>query len=132
MATATLTPYCHNGIATSFGLVSTSANGAKWMKSGRDIACPYSIEIQRKLTAPNANTNDHVVVRIAETERNATTGKLATGQILIDISIPKDSSIITAEYQQHLLGIASSLLNDSADLAATHVAQTALVEGRDL
>jgi len=132
MASATLSPYKSSAGTQAFVLTSTSATGARYQVSGREIACPYVVEIQRKLTASGASTNDHVTVRIARTERNATTSKLATCQALLDISIPKDQSIIGATMQKEILSVLASLLNESTVMEATTVAMTALIEGRDL
>lgn len=131
MASSTLTPYCNNVATQTFILVSTTAIGARYMASGRAISCPYTIEIVRKLN-PNGTGNDHVGLRIARTEQNVTTGKLATCQFLLDISIPKDQSIITQVVQKELGAILASIFNESTAMEATSVALTALVEGRDL
>lgn len=132
MASSTLTPKYDNSSSYTFVLVSTSADGATFKVDGRDLATPFEVNVQRKLTTGNKTGNDHVVVRMARTERNATTAKLATAQVLVDISIPKDCSIITQAEQVKLLGAVSSLLNDNAALQATTVARTALVNGRDI
>lgn len=131
MASATLSPYKNNTTTQVFSLVSVLSSGARYMASGRAISSPYVIEIQRKLN-PNGTGNDHVGIRIARTEQNVTTGKLATCQFLLDISIPKDQSILTPAVQKELGSILASLFNESTAMEATTVALTALVEGRDL
>lgn len=132
MASASLTPYDDSSSQVTFNLVSQSATGATYKVASRDLATPFMVEITRKLTAPSASSNDHIVVRVARVERNADTGKLATLQCLVDVSIPKDTSILDSTAQLELLGVVGSLLNDSTAMEATTVARTAIIEGRDL
>lgn len=131
MASSSLTLYRNNTSTQVFTLVSVLSDGARYMATGRPIACPFVLEIKRKLN-PNGTGNDHVGVRIARTEQNVTTGKLATCQYLLDISIPKDQSILTQTVQCEIGALLASLFNESTAMEATHVALTALVEGRDV
>jgi len=132
MASNSLTPYTTNAATQSFALVSTSSAATKWAVSGREIGLPYVIELQRKLTAPGASANDHIVIRIARTERNTATTKLATMQILTDVSIPKDATVITQTEQKKLLSILASLLNECTAMEATTANIACVIEGRDL
>lgn len=132
MASASLSPFNSNAVSVSFSLVSTSATGASYQASGRDLSLPYKVQIDRKIGPSGAAANDHVVMKISRIEKNVTTAKLATGSVQIDISVPRDSAALTKVYIVEMLGIASSLLNDNTALAATSVARTALAEGRDL
>lgn len=130
MASSSLTPYKDNTNQVTFSLVSTSADKTAFKVSGRSIACPYTIELSRKLST--GKTNDHVQVRVAITERNTTTSVLATGQVLLDISIPKDQSIITNTVMTEVLGVLASLLDQATANNASSANRTALIEGRDL
>jgi hypothetical protein len=132
MASSSLTPYKDNSNQVTFNLVTTSQNGSTYKVSGRELALPHVVEIQRKLTSNNSTGNDHVILRGARTERNATTGKLATAQVMVDISIPKDQSTLDATAQAELLSCVASLLNEASAMEATHANITALIEGRDL
>lgn len=132
MASATLTPYRNNANQVTFSLVSTSADQTTYKVSGNPLSEPHLVEITRKLTNSNSASNDHVQVRIARVERNATTGKLATMQVLCDISLPKDDSILTATVQKEQLAILASLFNEATAMEATTANITALIEGRDL
>jgi len=132
MASSTLTAYRDGSDTVVFTLVSTSATGAVWTVSGRSLSAPYSISIDRKINSSGAMANDHVILRISETELNATTGKPATLAATLDISIPKDQSILTPTVQKYLLKRLASLLNDQSATAATFVSAVALIEGRDL
>jgi hypothetical protein len=132
MASATLAPYKTNAATQSFTLVSSGTTGATWKATGRDLSTPYVISVERKLSTSTSTTNDHIVVRIARTERNTTTSKLATCQVLLDVSIPKDTSVLTAAVQKEILSCVSSLLNENTAMEATSVNITALIEGRDL
>lgn len=131
MAKSTLAPYVNSSTQQSFSLVSSGKEGSVWKVASRDLACPYGIEIQRKLTSGNATGNDHVIVRVFRTERNATTGKLATAQVLLDISIPKDTSILTLTEQTKLVCVMASVLNAETAMEATLANITALLSGAD-
>lgn len=131
MASQTLTLYKNNTQTQVFGLASVVADGARYMASGRAIACPFVVETKRKLNL-NGTGNDHVSLRIARTEQNATTGKLATSQVLLDISIAKDQSILTPTVQKELVALLASALDESTAVESTTVNATALIEGRDL
>jgi hypothetical protein len=132
MASSSLTPYRNNSDQVTFQLVSTSSEGSSYRVSGRDLSSPHVVDIKRKLTSGNSTANDHISVRVARTERNASTSKLATMQVLLDISIPKDTSILTSTVQAEQLAIAASLLNEATAMEATTANITALIEGRDL
>lgn len=130
MATSTLSFYKTNSTQVSFSLVSTSSEKSIWKVASRSLSTPLSLEISRKLSSGNAN--DHITVRIAQVERNASTAQLATAQVLLDISVPKDQSILTQTVIVELLGLLSSLLDDSTALQATSANRTAIADGRDL
>lgn len=132
MASSTLTPYRNSANQVTFDLVTQSKDGATYKVAARDLATPHVVDIQRKLTSASATGNDHVLLRLARTERNATTGKLATLQVLVDISIPKDTSILTQTIQKEAIALMSSLLNDEVAIAATTVNAAALIAGGDL
>jgi len=132
MASNSLTLYYDSATTRTFKLVSSGSSGAEYQVEGRDLATPYSITTTRKKTAPNAAGNDHIQVRVARTERNTSTQKLATMQVLLDISIPKDTSVITIAEQKKLLGECCSLLRDATANAATQANVTALIGGFDL
>lgn len=132
MPSSTISPKYGDTETTVFTLVSSSATGSKYQVSGRDLATPKGIEITRRLTQPSAQANDHIQLRIFHTERNATTMKLATAQVLVDISCPKDTSILTQAVQAQLLGCLSSILNDYAAVEDDRATNTALLSGMDL
>jgi len=132
MAAATLTPYYNNTTQTTYNLVSTGPTGSMWKLAGRDLGQPKSVEIIRKMTPIGSSANDHVILRLSNTMRNATTGKLATLVATCDISLPKDATDLTTNQRLYMLAELASLLNDSSANAATTVARSALIEGRDL
>lgn len=127
-----LTPYYDNTNQTTFVQASASEKITKWIESGLDIACPHKVEVIRKLTPPTSNSNDHVILRVSKTMRNATTSKLATMQVSLDISIPKDTSELDSTEQKALVSELASLLNEATAMEATSANITALIEGRDL
>jgi len=131
VAKSTIAPYRNSANSQSFSLVTTGATGSTWKVAGRDLALPYVVEIQRKLTSSGASGNDHIIVRVARTERNATTMKLATAQCLLDISIPKDTTLLTQTVQKEIVSILASVLNEETAMEATNANITALVSGGD-
>lgn len=132
MASNSLTPYISSAMTQAFALQSTTERGAKYLASGRSLSTPYSVEIVRKLTPPSASGNDHIILRVQRTEANVTTGKLATMQISVDFSIPKDQSVLGVTEQRYCAAIIASLLDESTAISATQVNVAALLEGRDL
>lgn len=132
MASSTLTFYYDATHSQSFSLVSTGQNLSNWKVAGRDLSLPYEVSVQRKLTPPSALGNDHVIVTIRGVERNATTGKLVTGSVTMDISIPKDTATIGLNAMSQMVGYLSSLINDGGVLAGTNTNRTAILGGRDL
>lgn len=132
MATTTLTAYTTNTLTQAFELQSTSETKTVWIATGREIACPYTVSVERKKASSNSPSNDHVVLRVTRIERNATTGKLATFQSSLDLSIPKDQSILSATEQKKAISWISSCLNEGTAMEATNANITKLIEGRDL
>lgn len=130
MASSTLNPFVDNAQHQNFVLKSSTQTGSVWMVPGRSISLPYEIETVRKVN-PNALSNDHSIVRLTRKEQNASSGKLATCQFTLDGSLPKDSSVITAVEQRHMLCLLISLLNESTALEASNANITAILEGRD-
>jgi hypothetical protein len=132
MSSSTLTAYENSSDTQVFSLASENQNGARYLAADRDIAAPYVVDVVRKLTAPNATGNDHVTLRVAKTERNGDTGKLATMQVLVDISIPKDTSVLTQTIQKEVVSVACSLLNEATAMEATSVNIGKLISGLNL
>jgi len=132
MASSSLTPYKDSSNQVTFNLSTQGENFCQYIVADRPIATPYMLEIRRKTTSPGAASNDHVVVRLARIERNSETGKPVTGQVMLDISIPKDSDTITVAYMKELIGILSSVLNEDVALEATTANAAALLAGSDL
>lgn len=131
MASTSLDLYGTNAEHQVFTLVSTSIDGAHYKVANRPMSTPTVLEISRKIK-PGVAQNDHVLVRLARSEQNVSTGKIATFQVLLDISIPKDQSILTPAECFVDLGKIASLLNDGAAMAATVNNRAALVDGRDV
>jgi len=132
MPSSSLTPYYTNSAQFTFQLATTSETGACYKIAGRPLSTPYQVEIIRKVTPSAATANDHVILRATLIGRNATTSKLATASVSVDVSIPKDAATISETDVIHMLGVIASLINDSAALQSTTVNATALLEGRDL
>jgi len=130
MASSTITLYKTNAATVAFALVSSSVDKTVWKVAGLPLSTPYQLELTRKLVP--GSKNNHIGVRLARTEQNTSTSVLATAQILVDISVPKDQSILSASVVTEMLGVIASLLNDGTALAATSVNRTALGDARDV
>jgi len=130
MPSSTLTLKKDTTNSVVFSIVSSSEFGAKYIVSGRPSSQPFGLEVQRVLTPPSSTSNDHMKIRIYRTDRNTDTGKLATGQVLVDLSIPKDNANITNTELIELLVMVGSLFTDGAAGSATTVNATAIVETR--
>lgn len=132
MATETITAYESNVATSVFVLAQTGATKTEWRKTGRALALPYSLSVERKIGNSNSPSNDHIVLRVSRVEANATTSKLATFQVSLDISIPKDQTVLTPAEQKKALSIIASILNEGTAMEATNANITKLIEGRDL
>lgn len=133
MPSSTLTLYYGDSSSSlAFPLVSTSATGSTWRVASRGIGIPYSVTTQRKLGAPGALSNDKVTVQLKRVENNATTGKPATFVATLDLSIPRDTSIITLTEQARMVKFLTCIGWDNAAGAATVANATALLTGGDL
>jgi len=130
MASANLSLAVAGATRVTFQLVSTSLNKTAWIVSGRKLATPYQISIERKLVSGKGN--DQVILRVLRIENNATTGLPATALVTLSASIPKDQSILTTDVCKQLLVVVGSFINDFADGSATTSAATSFLEGRDV
>lgn len=134
MPSSSLTPYKTSAGQVTYSLIGSSPTAAKWSVSGYGLGVPRILEQTLKVGAPGAAANDHVIVRLSQSDENSTTGKIATANVTLDVSIPRDSATITSTEIVELLGILSSLLNDCASVedSANATNRTALAEGRVL
>jgi len=133
MASASLSPKSGDTETTTLQLASNSATGAQYLVSGRALNAPKGLEIRRMITKSNQTANDHIVVRLFHTEPNVTTGKLATAQVMLDISVPKDLSVIGTAGVHALCNMLASTINNYGNNAAdTSPTVTSLISGMDL
>lgn len=131
MASSSLNPYVDSTNRQALTLKSTSPSGAIFMVAGRALGAPFEIEQVRKVNASSLS-NDHSIIRLTRKEANVATGKLATLQVTVDVSIPKDVTILTPTEQKKAISLICSLLNESTAMEATNANITAIIEGRDL
>jgi len=132
MASSTVALKYDASNTVTFELVSTSSTGAKWKVGSRSLSAPYSVEIIRKENSSGALANDHIILRMSRTEINATSGKPATLSATLDISIPKDQTILDMTAQKQLLKLFGDIPNDGGAMSATYNLVTAILEGRDM
>jgi len=133
MASATLSPKSGDTEVTTLSLASNSATGATYLVAGRALNAPKGLEIKRLITRSGQTANDHIQLRFFTTEPNATTGKLATAQVMLDISVPKDLPVIGTAGVQALCAMLASTINNYGNNAAD-ISPTvgSLISGLDL
>jgi len=132
MASASITTYKNNTQTYVYTLVSQSADTTVWKIANRTLGEPMTLSLQRKVGPTGSKTNDHIILRSSRTDKNATTGLPATCSITLDVSIPRDNSIITAQAQTDLLQSVASIINEYAANAATQVNAGKIVGATDL
>lgn len=134
MSSSSLAPKYSEANVTTFALVSENAAGAKWLVASRPLANPQSIEVIRKIGNQNSNANDHVILRSVRSETNATTGKVATAVVSVDISIPRDTATVTQLMINRMIGELVSLLNgfSSTELETSRSEIISLLSGGTL
>jgi len=134
MPSTSLTPYKDASNQITYTLMGSSPSNAKWSVSGYGLGVPRTLEQTVKIGPPGATGNDHVTLKLVQSDQNSSTGKNVTCSITVDISIPRDAATITPTEVGELLGVLSSLLNDAAAVEnyASATNRTALAEGRIL
>jgi len=139
MASATLTVYDENAGTTVYGLQSTSASKTVYVKTGRSLAKPQAVEIERKFASGSSGANDHVIVRLKQTEQSTLSPyKLCTFSATLDLSIPRDltgfTGGTTADLMKRVMNLVSALNNNVAcNVAnASNTGLNTLLSGGDL
>jgi len=132
MASNTLTAYETATATKTFNLVTTSKEQTVWRASGRSLGQPYEVQIVRKIGNAGQKTNDNVQLRVLKTELDPATGLVATAHATLNISVPRNASLIPGAQIVQMMSVVASLLNDGTAVPSTSANKTALVEGRDL
>lgn len=136
MASSTLTPYNEDSVQTTYALQSTSDRKTRWVVTGRSLARPQLVEIERKLAPNNSSANDHVIVRSSVTEQSTLSPyKPCTFSAVLDISIPRDQTGVTTAIMLKQLSHLCSLLRMGTAMSTTNANNTnlnALISGNDL
>lgn len=130
MASSTITLYKNSTQTKSFLLANQGTESTVHKVAGRALACPEQFE--RILTLKGAKANDLATYRYKRVEQNANTSALASLQIEVRISIPKDQSILNATAVVEGLSMIASAINDNSATSATTANRSAMAEGRDL
>jgi len=139
MASSSLTLYDENAGTTVYALQSTSATKTVYAKTGRSLAKPQNITIERKFAPSNSGANDHVIVTVNQTEQSTLSPyKLCTFSAKLDLSIPRDwtgfAAGTNADMLKRIANLVSSLNNNVAlNVAnASNTGLNAIVSGSDL
>jgi len=131
MPTSTLTLYDENTGTTAYSLQSTSATKSVWAKTGRSLAKPQWVSVERKFAPGSSGANDHVIVSVGQTEQSTLSPyKLQTFVAKLDLSIPRDwtgfTSGTNADMLKRIANLISALNNDVA-LNVANASNTGLV-----
>jgi len=139
MASATLTLYDENTGTTVYALQSTSATKTIYAKTGRSLAKPQKVEIERRFAPTNSGANDQVIVRVVQTEQSTLAPyKLCTFSASLTLSIPRDFTGFTGGTNADMLKRIANLASALNNLGALNVANAsngglnALISGSDL
>jgi len=139
MPSSSLTLYNENSGTTVYALQSTSATKTVYAVTGRSLAKPMIVTVERKFAQGNSSANDHVIVSVAQTEQSTLSPyKLTTFSAKLDLSIPRDwtgfSGGTNADMLKRIANLVSAL-NNSVALNVANSANTglnAIVSGGDL
>jgi len=124
MASASLTLYNENSGTAVYALQSTSATKTTWAVTGRSLAKPMWVSVERKFAPANSSANDHVIVTVGQTVASTLSPyKLCTFSAKLDLSIPRDwtgfSGGTSAEMCARIANLVS-LMNNSSALSCTN------------
>lgn len=132
MASATISPYYNNTTTQAFALASEGENKCKYVVAGRPLNQPWSIEIERIISAPSSRGNDRVLVTQTRVEPNSEAGTLATMRIQTSLSIPKDQTVLSLSVQEQMIGVMASVLNEFAAVSSSVTNREKLLTGINL
>jgi len=134
MASSSVTLYHGDTENRVYALTQTSANKTEFRVAGLALAEPQMLTIERKIQPGNSKSNDQIIVTVSQVSRNTTSGLLATGKVSVNISVPRDNSIITQTVMSQLCKQIGSLFgNNCAALSADAATSAlALLGGSDL
>lgn len=96
----------------TFTLAGQSATGALYKVATRSLALPKTMTFDFKLGSPGSLGNDKLVVTIADTVQNSTTGKVVTASAKLEVSVPRDAAV-TETVVADLLAHFTSLMTDA-------------------
>jgi len=123
MPASSLSLYNENTGTTVFALQSTSALKSVWAVTGRSLAMPLTVSVERKLTPNAAGGNDHILISVSQTEKSTYSPyKLTNFTAKLDLSIPKDWSGFTGGTSSDMLKRIANLISVLNNAAALNVA----------
>lgn len=138
MPASSMVLYNENTGTTTYALQSTSATKTVWAVTGRSLAKPMSLVVERKIGTGSNKGNDHVIITVTQTEQSTLSPfGLTTFQAKLDLSIPRDWTGFTGGTNADMLKRIANLvsaINNSAALAVANSANAglnAVVSGGD-
>lgn len=112
MASSSLTLNNLADVGVVFTLSGQSSDGALYKVATRSLSLPETLQFQYQLGSPGSLGNDKLIVTIADTTQNATTAKIVTTRLRMEVSVPRDAAA-TATTVNDLMAILASLLSDA-------------------
>jgi len=129
MASSSIVLYDENTGTTTYVLQSTSGTKTVFVESGRSLAKPKSITVERKFAPANSSANDHVIATVSQTEQSTLSPyKLVTFSAKLDLSIPRDWTGFTGGTNADLMKRITNLVSLFNHKAAANVANSANTE----
>jgi len=130
MASSSLTLYNENTGTTVFSLQSTGPQKTTYVVTGRSLAKPLAVVIERKYAPSNSKANDQVIVTVLQTEQSTLSPyQLCTFSAKLTLSIPRDltgfSGGTTADLLKRISNLCS-LLNNASAMNVANASNTVL------
>jgi len=95
-----------------YDLVGQTAAGASYKDTSRELSEPKTLTFQYKIGSVGSLGNDHLIVKLSNAVQNEDTGKLPNLTATLDVSVPRDAAITSADVVDMLCEMAS-LLSDA-------------------
>jgi len=86
-----------------------SMNSVEHRVLARPLSWPLAISQSAVIGAPGSLGNDHVKMKVANSILETATGKIVTGSITIDVSIPRNAAF-TSTHTKSLVNMAGNFL----------------------
>jgi hypothetical protein len=96
--------------STVFTLSSEGSNFVEHKDLTRALGLPLAIRQTLKSGQPGALGNDHVKIAVSDSRQNSDTGKVSTGSVTLDVSIPRDTAAFDTQAVEDMVCYMRSFL----------------------